>query len=120
MSSLLVHVACGPDDPSRAALAFLVARAAVAEGHRVTLFLASDGAVLLRDDVIASLEGNGTGKLREHVDALVAAGVRFYVSGMSAKARGMNESDLVGKSAEFAMPSVLVRLAFEHDRTLTY
>lgn len=120
MSSLLVHVACGPDDPSRAALAFLVARTAAAEGHRVTLFLASDGAVLLRDDVLDGLEGNGTGKLREHYDALVAAGVRFFVSGMSAKARGMGEGDLAGKPAEFAMPTVLVRLAFEHDRTLTY
>lgn len=120
MPSLLVHVACGPDDPSRATLAFLVARTATTEGHRVTLFLAGDGAALLRDEALDALEGKGTGRLREHFDALVAAGVRFYVSGLSAKARGMDERDLAGKPAEFAMPSVLVRLAFEHERTLTY
>lgn len=32
----------------------------------------------------------------------------------------MDERDLAGKPAEFAMPSVLVRLAFERNRTLTY
>jgi hypothetical protein len=52
MPSLLVHVACGPGDPPRSTLAFLVACTAAA-------------------------------------------------------------------TAAFATPSVLVRLAFEHDRTLT-
>lgn len=32
----------------------------------------------------------------------------------------MDERDLAGKPAEFAMPSVLVRLAFERNGTLTY
>jgi hypothetical protein len=39
---------------------------------------------------------------------------------MSAKARGMSEADLSGKPAEFGMPNVLVRLAAEADRVLTY
>ena len=117
---LLVHVATGSDNPSRAALAFLVAKTAANEGHQVTLFLAADGVLLLRDDVLGSLVGTGTGSLREHYDALVAKGARFLVSGMSAKARGMSEQDLSGKPAEFAMPDVLVRLTFENDRVLTY
>lgn len=64
--------------------------------------------------------GLGTGKLRESYDAIVAAGGRFYLSGMSSKARGVGESDLSGKPAEMAMPTVLVRLAVEHDRMFTY
>jgi hypothetical protein len=39
---------------------------------------------------------------------------------MSSKARGLSESDLSGKPAEMAMPTVLVRLAVEHDRMFTY
>jgi hypothetical protein len=39
---------------------------------------------------------------------------------MSSNARGVNEGDLKGKPAEFAQPSVLLRLSLEHDRMFTY
>jgi uncharacterized protein len=120
MAKILVHVTHGPENPTRAALAFLVAKAAVDEGHSVSLFLAGDAAQLLRESVLDSLTGLGTGRLREHFDALVAGSARFYVSGMSAKSRGVSEADLAGKPAEFAMPNVLVRLSLEHDRMFTY
>jgi uncharacterized protein len=120
MPTLLVHVTSGPENPTKAALAFLVAKAAADAGHQVDLFLAGDGAVLLRDAVLDNLSGLGTGKLRESYESLVAKRARFFVSGMSAKARGMSETDLQGKPAEFAMPDRLVQLAFEADRTLVY
>jgi uncharacterized protein len=116
MPKLLVHVTRGPEDPTRAALAFLVARAAADAGHDVSLFLAADAVQLLRAPVLDSLVGLGTGSLRESYDALVAAGARFYVSGMSSKARGFDPEGV----AEAAMPGKLVELAFEHDRVLTY
>ena len=42
------------------------------------------------------------------------------MSGMSSKARGLTDADIQGKPAEFAMPTVLVRLATESDRMFTY
>ena len=120
MGSLLVHVTHGPDAPTRAALGFLVARAALESGHEVSMFLAGDAAVLVRTTEIGSVEGLGTGKLAEHVPAVVEAGGKIYVSGMSAKARGMDDSDLTAAKAEFAMPAKLVELTFSCDRVLTY
>lgn len=120
MGKLLVHVTHGSEAQTRAALAFLVAKAAVDAGHEVTMFLAGDAAVLLRDDVVGSLRGIGTGELAATFPALVEAAVPIYVSGMSAKSRGVSESDLAGKNAQFAMPSKLVDLTFEADRVLTY
>ena len=120
MAKILVNITCGPNDPTRAALAFLVAKAAIEEGHEVSLFLAGDAVQLFREAVLDSLVGLGTGKLREHFDALVAGGAKFYLSGMSAKSRGMSEADLANKPAEFAMPNVLVRLSLDHDRVLSY
>ncbi len=120
MAKILVHVTHGPEHPTRAALAFLVAKSAIDEGHTVTLFLAGDAIQLLRDAVLDTLAGLGTGKLRDSYDAIVAGGGRFYLSGMSSKARGLNEADLAGKPAEFAMPNVLVRLSLENDRMFTY
>ncbi|MBL8380238.1 MAG: DsrE family protein [Burkholderiales bacterium] len=120
MARILVHATHGPENPTRAALAFLVAKSAADEGHTVNLFLAGDAAQLVRDAVLDNLAGLGTGRLREHFDALVAAGARFYVSGMSAKSRGVTEADIAGKPVEFAPPTVLVRLSLEHDRMFNY
>lgn len=120
MGSLLVHVTCGPEAPSRAALALLVARAAVDEGHEVAVFLAADAVQLLRPAVLDALVGLGTGSLREHVDALVAGGGRLFASKMSAGARGVSEDDLVSVGAQPSPPARLVQLTFDSDRVLTY
>ncbi len=120
MSKFLVHVHTGPDNPTKAALGFLVAATALKEGHSVDLFLAGDGAWLIGDAALSSVEGKGTGKLGDHFAALKEGGARFYVSGMSAKARGLGEGDLAGKPAKFAMPNVLVGLAAAADVVLVY
>jgi predicted peroxiredoxin len=120
MAKILVHITTGPENPTKSALGFLVAKAAVEEGHEVSLFLAGDGVQLLRDAVLDSLAGLGTGSLRESYDAVVAAGASIYASGMSSKARGVAEADLGGKPVELALPSRLVQLAVEADRVLTY
>ena len=39
LANILVHITSGPEHPTRAALGFLVARAAIEEGHSVNLFL---------------------------------------------------------------------------------
>ena len=63
MAKLLLHVTCGPEQPTRAALAFLVAKAALDGGHEVSLFLAGDGVQLLRDATLDAVHGVGTGSL---------------------------------------------------------
>ena len=88
MSRLLVHLATGPENPTRAALALLVARSARSAGHDVDLFLAGDAVQLFRDATMDATHGIGTGSLREHFDALTASGARFFASGASSKARG--------------------------------
>ena len=120
MAKILVHVTHGPEHPTRAALAFLVAKSALDEGHTVSLFLAGDAVQLLRDAVLDQLTGLGTGRLREHYDAIIAGGGRFYLSGMSGKARGLGEGELDGKPAEFALPTRLVQLSLECDRMFSY
>ena len=91
MLKFLVHVTCGPGDATRATLSFLVAKTAAEEGHSVSFFLAGDAVTLLKDENLKSVAGLGTGKLEDHFKALTEKGARFYLSGMSAKARGMSE-----------------------------
>jgi predicted peroxiredoxin len=120
VAKILVHVTCGPENPTKAALAFAIARSAVEEGHEVSMFLAADAPQLLRDAVLDSLAGLGTGSLRESYDAVVASGARLYASRMSSNARGIGEDDLEGKPVELVMPTRLVQLAVESDHMFVY
>lgn len=117
---ILVHITQGPENPTRAALAFLVAKTAIEEHHTVFLFLAGDGVQLFRTEVIENLTGLGTGKLAEHFASIEKGGGKFYLSGMSGKVRGVTDEHIKGRPAEFAPPNTLIRLALECDRTFTY
>ena len=119
-STILIHITQGPENPTKAALGFLIAKTALEEGHTVNLFLAGDAVKLLQDSVLNTLAGVGTGKLREHYDAIVKNNGKFYMSEKSSNARGMSEADLKGKPAEFAKPTFLLRLSLESDRMFTY
>ena len=116
MAKLLINLTYGPEAPTRAALGFLVGRAAVEAGHDVSFFLAGDAVQLLREPVLDSLVGLGTGSLRESYDALREGGAAFYVSSMSSKARGFEPNG----QAHAALPAKLVELTLDADRVLTY
>lgn len=120
MSRILVHLATGPENPTRGALAFLVARTAASAGHEVSIFLAGDGVGYLRDATMDAAQGIGTGSVREHFSALVAAGVAVYASGMSSQARALDATAVGDKTVEFAPPDRLVQLMTEADTVITY
>lgn len=119
MPHVLVHIHSGPESPTKAALGLLVALTAHKEGHAATLFLAGDGVHLLSPEH-ADVTGQGTGRVGDHLEALKASGAAFFVSGMSAKSRGYDETLLQGYQAEFAMPAKLVALSLEADSVLCY
>ena len=83
------------------------------------VFLAADAVQLVRPETAAAVHGVGTGSFSEHWDALVAAGIPIFISGLSSKARGV-EPELRQGQVEAAPPQKLVELAVWADTTLTY
>ncbi|MEM7190361.1 MAG: DsrE family protein [Pseudomonadota bacterium] len=120
MAKFLIHIHTGPENPTKATLGCAVAAAAAKDGHDVTVFMAGDGVHLFAPETIATLEGQGTGALRDHIPAIEEAGGKFVLSGMSVKARGYDESLLDGHPAEFGMPAKLVAIAADADKVLCY
>lgn len=120
MTKLLVHLVTGPENPTRAALALLVAKTAAAAGHEVTVFLAGDAVAYLRDATLEATHGIGTGSMHEHYTALAEAGVPVYASGMSSKARGIDAAAVGDKAVEFVPPDRLVELITGADQVVTY
>jgi predicted peroxiredoxin len=117
---LLVHLTCGVENPTRAALALLVAATAAKEGHPVDVFIAGDGVSLLRPSTIAAVVGIGTGSVAEHLEALHVAGAGLWASGQSSAARGILPDDLYAVGFTASPPSKLVELVMTVDQVLTY
>ena len=113
---LLVHIATGPENPTRLALGLLVARTARAEGHDVDVFVAGDAVHVLRTETRNATNGVGTGSAAEHWAALAAGGATLYASGMSSKARGISGDETV----QLVQPEVLVGLIAGADRVVSY
>ncbi|MBW3592776.1 MAG: DsrE family protein [Actinobacteria bacterium] len=118
MATILVHIATGPENPTRAALGLLVARTAAEEGHDVRVFLAGDAVQLVRAETAQAATGIGTGSVSEHLEALASAGVPLFLSGMSSKARGVSAETRAG--VDLVPPQKLVELATTSDTVLTY
>ena len=120
MSKVLIHIHSGPDLKNKATLGMLVALTAFKKGDEVNIFLAADGTHLLNIKNDGEVVGQGTGDLKNHLDELKKNNIKLYVSGMSAKARGYDESLLNGFNAEFSMPDKLLALSIESDTVLCY
>ena len=119
-NTLLVHIYSGLESKNKVTLGLLVALTAEKNDHKVTLFLSGDGVHILNCKKAGEIVGQGTGDLYEHLKNLKNSEITIYVSGMSAKSRGYDETLLDGYKAEFVMPDVLVEESIKADSVLCY
>lgn len=117
---ILVHLTTGVENPTKAALALLVAVTALADGHDVDVFVAGDGVSALRPESAVIMQGIGTGSVSEHLEKLRVGGAGLFASGMSSAARGLTPDQLQAQGFTPAPPNKLVELVVSADRTITY
>ncbi len=79
MAKIFVMSSNGSENPTKASLALLMAKAAVEEGHEVKVALVGDAAVNIRDVVAGSIQGVGLPAYKDLMDFLVAKQVNFFV-----------------------------------------
>ena len=120
MATILVHIHSNLESKNKVTLGLMVALAAEKNGHSVSLFLAADGVHILNCKSTGKVAGQGTGDLYEHLQNLKEKNITIFVSGMSAKARGYDESLLEGYNAKFAMPDKLIEESVRSDSVLCY
>lgn len=122
MAKILIHSTHGPEAPTQADRAFLIAETAIQEGHQVSLFFAGAAVDLIREESCDSVLGitEDSTTVGEWFDKIIAGGGQFYLSEMSCQARGIPEEDLLAKDIELGAPNVLVRLTVDNDRVITY
>ena len=119
-NTVLVHIYSGLESKNKVTLGLLVALTAEKNDHKVTLFLAGDGVQILNCKKAGEIVGQGTGDLYEHLENLKNSNVTIYVSEISAKSRGYDNTLLLGYKAEFAMPNILIEESIKADSVLCY
>ena len=119
-NTVLVHIYSGLESKNKVTLGLLVALTAEKNDHKVTLFLAGDGVQILNCKKAGEIVGQGTGDLYEHLENLKNSKIAIYVSEMSVKSRGYNDTLLDGYKAVFAMPNVLVEESIKADTVLSF
>ena len=120
MGKLVLHITCGVEAPTKATLAMLIGKAAVADGHEVSAFFAGDAVSLLRPVTVDAVAGVGIGTFKEHLDAFVAGGGKLFASKLSGVARGIGDGDVGGLPVTLSAPTDLIRLSLESDAVLSY
>lgn len=120
MAKVMVQIVSGPENATRAALGFLIAQAAVEEGHDTTVFLAADGVHWVNRSVGDAIAGLGGGKLQDNIDAIKQGGASFYASKMSLGARGISEEVAGELGAQLGTPKILVEISLDADTVLVY
>jgi predicted peroxiredoxin len=79
MSTVLFIGSFGSDDPTRASLPLVAASGALEAGHVPEICLLGEAAYLMKDTVLASIQGIGFPPLSEVMTALVDHRVPVYV-----------------------------------------
>tara|TARA_B100000212_G_scaffold206763_1_gene156004 strand:+ start:105 stop:482 length:378 start_codon:yes stop_codon:yes gene_type:complete len=119
-NKVLVNICSGLKSKNKVTLGLLAALTAENEGHQVTLFLEGNGVNILNCKTAGEIVAKGSGDLYEHLENLKNSNVTIYVSEMSAKSRGYDNTLLHGYRAEFAMPNVLIEESIKADSVLCY
>ena len=114
---IVISTGYGTDDPTRASLAMIAAKAAREQGHDVLIWLQGEAATLANPRVYPSVRGVNIPPLEEVMAALLAAGVPIWVCEACARGRGMDEQMLVSTAA-FRSMGQFVAEALQRDRTL--
>jgi predicted peroxiredoxin len=99
LAEILVTITHGPEDPDRAVVGLVVARAAAMEGHGTHVFLTADGALLARRGVGATVRAPGFPPADELLDDLAQRGAELIVCPPCAEARGVTAEHLIAGAA---------------------
>ena len=119
-NKVLVNICSGLKSKNKVTLGLLAALTAENEGHQVTLFLEGNGVNILNCKTAGEIVAKGAGDLYEHLENLKNSNIIIYVSEMSAKSRGYDNTLLHGYRAEFVMANVLIEESIKADSVLCY
>ncbi len=116
---VIVSVSAGTDDPTRATLGMLGAKAAVDRGHEVVVWLQGEAATIANRNVYAKIQGINMPAMKDVVEALVAAKVPLWVCEACGKGRGVTPENWL-ETASYKTMGDYVAAALSFEKSLSF
>lgn len=116
---VIVAVSAGTDDPTRATLGMLAAKASADQGHDVVVWLQGEAAVIANGSVYPKIQGINMPAMKDVVEALLAQKVPMWVCEACGKGRNVTpENWLV--TASYKTMVDYVGAALSMDKSLSF
>lgn len=96
---VMITVTSGTDDPTRATLGMLAAKAAVEQGHEVTVWLQGEAVTLANRYVYFSVVGVNMPPMKDAVEFLVSNKIPLWVCQACGKGRNVGPDNWVGTAS---------------------
>lgn len=125
MGKYLIIANCGPEDPNRATVPFLTAKALVEKGHDVSIWLFNNSVYLVPEGVAENIQAPGLPNLEDLMLFLtMTKKIPIYIGVACAMGRGLvSEKQEVFATfvcGELGMPSQLAGLIVEADNVIGF
>ena len=125
MGKYLIIVNNGPEDPNRATVPFLTARALVEKGHEVAIWLFNNSVYLAFEGVAENVQAPGLPNLEDLMLFLsMTKKIPIYIGTACAMGRGLvnenHEASVTFFCGELGMPSQLADLIVEADNVIGF
>lgn len=115
----VVAVSAGTEDPTRASLGMIAAKAAASQGHEVTVWLQGEAVTIANKNVYDKILGLNIPAMKDVVEELIDKGVPIWVCENCAKGRDVGPENWI-RTAEFRTMGDYVGAVTEADRSLSF
>ena len=115
----------GPEDPNRATVPFITAKALVEKGHEVSIWLFNNSVYLMPEGVAENVQAPGLPNLEDLILFLTMhKKVPIYIGGACAMGRGLvtpeQEAIVSFVCGELGMPATLADLIVKADNVIGF
>lgn len=117
---LAIVCTCGPEDPERATIPFVLATAAQASDVEVVMGFQVNGVMLAKKGCAEHVFASGFPPLKELVDAYVEAGGELFVCGPCVNSRKLDPASDFIKGAKVVNAATFVKVFTEATNVLNY
>lgn len=116
---VMISVTSGTDDPTRATLGMLAAKAAVEQGHEVIVWLQGEAVTLAKYNVYPFIIGVNMPAMKDAVEFLVTNKVPLWVCQACGKGRDVGPDNWVS-SASYKSMGDFIAATLEMDKNIEF
>ncbi|HET8702006.1 MAG TPA: DsrE family protein [Nitrococcus sp.] len=116
---VIITVTSGTDDPTRATLGMLAAKAAVGQGHDVIVWLQGEAVTLANHNVYLSVVGVNMPPMKDAVEFLVTNKVPLWVCQACGKGRNVGPDNWV-RTASYKDMGDFLAAVLEADKNIEF